>query len=55
MARILGNFLSPVALTYWPKCLRDMQLFEGLLRNYDEVPGVKVPFEIDLPILVKAF
>jgi hypothetical protein len=30
-----------------------MQLFEWLIRDYDEVPSVKVPFEMDLPILVK--
>jgi hypothetical protein len=34
--------------SYWSKCLRDMQPFEGLIRNY-EVPSVKVPFEVDLP------
>ena len=38
--------------SYWPKCLRDVQLFQGLIRDY-EVPSVKVPLEFDLPILIK--
>ena len=38
--------------SYWPKCLRDVQLFQRLLRNY-EVPSAKVSLEIDLPILMK--